>query len=57
MAVFPLEIRAMALADVLSMPQIRGVAASEASHPPRGVMVPVPPGRRLHLIDAAAPPP
>ncbi len=47
---FPLEILAMALADVLSMPQIRGVAAIEASHPPRGVMVPVP-GGRLHLID------
>ncbi len=40
----------MALTDVWSMPQIRGVAAIEASHPPRGVMVPVP-GGRLHLID------
>ncbi len=40
----------MALADVWSVPLIRGVAAIEAEHPPRGVMVPVP-GGRLHLID------
>jgi pimeloyl-ACP methyl ester carboxylesterase len=40
----------MALADVWSMPPITSAAAIEASHPPRGVMVPVP-GGRLHLID------
>ncbi len=40
----------MAFTDVWSMPLIQGVAAIEARHPPRGVMVPVP-GGRLHMID------
>ncbi len=44
----------MALADVWSMPLIRGAAAIEATYPPRGAMVPVP-GGRLHLIDRRPP--